>query len=427
MLFNRKFRIKKKAIFPGYDGLIVPVKNGYESEGSFTGDENYDKVLMDWLRKHYKEQGKHVVDVGCDFDVGCVCILTELGKPYLFRINQICWIGLKKKFNEALLVGIPNGEKVVDFSFIKQGIRFITSVGNVYGCGYNEFGNLGIGNWKQQSRNPVLMQMPDNEKVIKLSRGKCNLVITKENQVYGCGYNGDKRLGPKNEYYICLPTLLKKKHFDNEKVIDIHSGAKHSIFLTEKDNVFACGSNAFGQLGHGNVKGMSFPTKITSLKNVKSICAGNYTSFFITKENGKNKVYMCGENDCDVVIKSAADRIRTTTEIEFFRGKKIVQIDKGGLNVYFISKHGEIYVSGPLLKNESEKVKGIRLLNVKCMKERLRNQSSEFFLEGRKERRTYLIENMPVPSSLFITGDPLNLNEESEVKTQKPEPCALKK
>jgi len=39
------------------------------------------------------------------------------------------------------------------------------------------------------------MEMPRDAKVMALSSGKCNLVITINNQVYGCGNNENGQLG----------------------------------------------------------------------------------------------------------------------------------------------------------------------------------------------------------------------------------------
>jgi len=410
---KKDLQIERKAIFLGYRGLIVPTENGYELIGSFTSCGWHDEALMDWLRKHYKEQGKHVADMEySEFEVGAY-ILTESGEPYLLVDSFFSHIKLCKP-GKVTPIGMPNKKEVVEVSFINYGIQFRTSAGNVYGCGENECGNLGIGNKEEKSDKLVCMPMPGNQKIIKLSNGGDNLVITEESKVYRCGnnYYGQFSCDGKD---MLIPTFLKD--FSDEKIIEI-SSSNHSIFLTKKGDVFTCGYNCYGQLGHGHTENVNIPTKVKSLTNIASICVKKYNSYFVTKDN---KVYACGSIEGKDIV--------APIEMEFFRGKGIVKIRKTECNIYFISKYGDIYVSGWPLKNEPENVKGIRLLNVKCMKERLRNQSSKFFLKGKQERNTYFMENM-FPSSLFITGDSLDLekpNKEPGIETQKPEPYALKK
>jgi hypothetical protein len=393
MSFNR---IESKAMFLGDKGFIVSTEGGYESRGSFTRDEKYDKILMDWLQEHYKNnQGEHVADMRCYAYIDCAYILTESGEIYLLAIDGIGDIGLCKS-GEITRIDMLNKEKVVEASFIVKGIQFRTSAGNVYGCGKNEYGNLGIGNKEEKFDKLVRMQMPDNQNIIKLSSGHSNLVITEESKIYGCGcgcgynYSGEFSIGDYENRFI--PTLLKS--FGDEKITEISSDS-HNIFLTEKGNVFTSGSNYHGQLGHENIKYTNIPTKIQSLTNVISICARQFESYFVTK----NKIYVCGLIE--------REKIDIPTEMEFFRGKGIVKICQITYNIYFISKHGDIYVSGRPIGNEPEDITGIRLLKgIKCLPERLPKIKNPEILLGKKERFKYFVEvEEPVELGWFFNDN----------------------
>jgi hypothetical protein len=313
-------------------------------------------------------------------------------------------------------VDIPDKEKIESFSFVRHKILFKTENGKIY------FFDLGHKKkWCEfyHWRDLKSIQMPE---VASFSNGDSCLFITKDNQVYGNGDNVLWQLGLGDKAWFGEPTLLT--NFNNEKIIQTCSGERHSIFLTRKGDIFTCGScciDNYGQLGHGkNENKIKIPKKITSLKNVEFICPGQRQSFFITK---RNKVYMCGKNKGNdvVIIKSAEDCIYTPTEIEFFRGKGIVQINKGDFNVYFISKHGDIYVSGCPIGDEPEDVKGIRSLKgVKCLPERLPKIKNPEILLGKKEKFEYLVEvEEPVELGWFFNDNQSDSKKPDE-NTQKP-------
>jgi len=120
---------------------------------------------------------------------------------------------------------------------MKNGISF--------GFGYNDFGQLGIGNEQQQNK-PVELIAPSNERNNQFIHIFCgfshNFGITNNGECYGWGSTTNGKLGlisNKNNYYYYLtkPTRLKeaplsKSNNQFQRYIWFSCGTSHTIALT---------------------------------------------------------------------------------------------------------------------------------------------------------------------------------------------------
>ena len=57
-------------------------------------------------------------------------------------------------------------------------------------------------------------------------------------------------------------------------IVDVAGGRNHAIALTAGGNVYAWGSNQYGQLGNGTWQNSSTPVLVSSLTDVVGIFAG---------------------------------------------------------------------------------------------------------------------------------------------------------
>ena len=111
--------------------------------------------------------------------------------------------------------------------------------------------------------------------------GKHSLILTNKGHIYACGYGSQGQLGlgaTENKYEpILVESLLGKK------VLMIAAGANHSLCLTDQSNVYSCGYNAKGQLGLGDEKSVTVWTHVTALqgKRAEKIYAGGDHSWAI--------------------------------------------------------------------------------------------------------------------------------------------------
>lgn len=79
--------------------------------------------------------------------------------------------------------------------------------------------------------------------------GKHSLILTNKGHIYACGFGSQGQLGlgqTDNKYEpVLVQSMLSKP------VKMVAAGANHSLCLTQRGDVFSCGLNAKGQLGVG--------------------------------------------------------------------------------------------------------------------------------------------------------------------------------
>jgi alpha-tubulin suppressor-like RCC1 family protein len=113
------------------------------------------------------------------------------------------------------------------------------------------------------------------------------LILTRDGQVYGKGYNDRGTLGNGtriNSYMFQRITAL-----DHVKIVHIAAGNSHNIVIDEQGNAYSFGSNVLGQLGIGSsysdrLVPTLIPTQWFNHVPVKTVSCGSYHSVILTIE-----------------------------------------------------------------------------------------------------------------------------------------------
>ena len=163
---------------------------------------------------------------------------------------------------------------------------FLDAKGNVWTCGYNVQGQLGMG---QQSRNQP-SKIPTLANVIFISAGfNHTLFLNSQGTVFACGYNNAGQLGLNDNKSRRAPSKIETL----SNIISMCSAGSHSLFLDSEGTVWCCGENNYGQLGLADEVNRNVPTKIENMPKIKSISACGSHSLFLDEEG---KVWSCGYN-----------------------------------------------------------------------------------------------------------------------------------
>lgn len=168
-------------------------------------------------------------------------------------------------------------------SFILDAANNVRGAGNSDTTAGTVFG-VGNSNLNYDFYFPMAVGLSANEYAISaFSVGNMALLLTNEGNVYGCGLNAAGMLGlssTNTDVYVQLNPL----DFNNEKVTQLVSSyannndttAASSVYaITESGNLYGWGSNDAGELGRGNTTAVLSPKKLNAPYNDG---AGNYTS-----------------------------------------------------------------------------------------------------------------------------------------------------
>ena len=145
----------------------------------------------------------------------------------------------------------------------------ITTDSNLWSCGYNEYGQLFLGN----KENQLKPQKTSFSNISKISTGTYHsLFQNNKGEIFSCGYNqhGQCGLGHFNSPQI-TPSLIPNAP---PSIVQFICGYHQSLFLDSEGNVYSVGNNAHGQLGLGHNRDLNVLNKIFNIPPIQTISCG---------------------------------------------------------------------------------------------------------------------------------------------------------
>src|SRR5439155_1596264 len=145
---------------------------------------------------------------------------------------------------------------------------------------------LGLGNYKN-SYSPTLLTLPNNEKISFLSCGGYHTIcVTKNENIYVWGYNNNGQLGIGDTNNRNSPTLLNLPN--NEKISFLSCSYNFTFCITKNENCYVWGRNDTGHMGFGDTNNRNSPTLLNLPNNEKISflsCGYNFTICITKNEN----------------------------------------------------------------------------------------------------------------------------------------------
>ena len=162
--------------------------------------------------------------------------------------------------------------------------------GTLWGCGYNGGGELGLGDTTNRTTFTQITTNVDDIKQIYCGNGH-TLILKNDGTLWCTGYNDYGQLGLGN---IASKTTFTEITTNVDDIKSVYCGCHHTFILKNDGNFWGCGYNSVGQLGLGDsVNRTTFTQVITNADDIKSVyCGWNHT--FILKNDGT--LWGCGDN-----------------------------------------------------------------------------------------------------------------------------------
>ena len=216
--------------------------------------------------------------------------------------------------------------------------------GDVYVCGKNTNGQLGIGT-TTNSNTLVKMIMPVGNIAESVYCGEEHTIVLMTNgNIYGCGYNNKGQLG--DGTIINRTTLVKMIDVSGNIPESVACGLEHTIVKMTNGNIYGCGDGVYGQLGDGRRTTSGTLVKMTIPEgNIpKSVhCGVQHTIVLMTNGN----IYGCGYNDSGQLGNGTRnDFNEDLVKMNDVSGNIPESISSGSLHTIVKMTNGDIYGCG---------------------------------------------------------------------------------
>ncbi|XP_024461400.1 ultraviolet-B receptor UVR8 isoform X3 [Populus trichocarpa] len=139
----------------------------------------------------------------------------------------------------------------------------VSSSGGLYTYGWSKYGQLGHGDFEDHL-TPHKVEALRDSYISMISGGwRHTMALTSDGNLYGWGWNKFGQVGVGDNIDHCSPVQVKFPH--EQKVVQISCGWRHTLAITERQNVFSWGRGTNGQLGHGESMDRNLPKIIEVL------------------------------------------------------------------------------------------------------------------------------------------------------------------
>ena len=207
-----------------------------------------------------------------------------------------------RKFMEAQFLGVP-GDKMGMFPDGDYPVQIVHGCGSYYllmksgdvwSAGYNGYGQLGHNDTTDRRQFQKIKHIGSQFTVSGLSTHivaiACSVgshysdsnwssssvyFLDVHGRLFGCGYNGEGRLGTGDTSNRSIPTLISGVSNVDRFGIAGHHAYQYCFAVTTTGECYSWGYNGQGNLGLGDTTNRTTPT-LVSMQNVRKIYPGHY-------------------------------------------------------------------------------------------------------------------------------------------------------
>ena len=216
-------------------------------------------------------------------------ILKNDGTLWGCGSNDLGTLGLGDTANRNTFTQATTNTNDIESIYCGYDYAFILKNDNtLWGCGHNAEGQLGLGDTTNRT---IFTKITDNVKSVYCGYNH-TIILKKDGTLWGCGQNDDYELGLGD---ASSRTTFTKITINTDNIKSVYCGWNHTIILKNDGTLWACGYNAYGQLGLGDKTSRTTFTQITAyVDNINSIYCGVYHTVILKNDS---TLWGCGFND----------------------------------------------------------------------------------------------------------------------------------
>jgi alpha-tubulin suppressor-like RCC1 family protein len=252
-------------------------------------------------------------------------LLTDAGNLYSCGYNGYGQLGVGNTTKQSVFQKIDFGtEKVIWFSPISGtsnspscGAVTITSEewdaedrptsGKLYMWGYQAPEQPALGNAGTASKtSPIHINVGDitNKRISKVfthNNYNFSYVIDENRNVYSCGYNGSGQLGVgdttrRNTFTQIFTDGTTGTPLQADDIIISHGDGRTSVYLRDGGNLYSCGYNGYGELGRNNKTNTNTFGSVPIITDAADISVAGHAASSVICRRTNGKISTWGHN-----------------------------------------------------------------------------------------------------------------------------------
>eukprot|EP00873_Tetraselmis_striata_P039718 jgi/Tetstr1/459982/TSEL_005306.t1 len=170
-------------------------------------------------------------------------------------------------YSPTKVLGMDN-VKIVSAACGWRHTMAVLDTGALYTFGWNKYGQLGMGDDEQFQTKPAQVTLLQDKKISVISGGwRHSMAADSDGKLYAWGWGKFGQLGIGNNRDQNAPQLVQA--LAGEKIDKVACGWRHSLALTAGGKVYAWGRGNNGQLGIGKCLDMALPQYVEALDPAK--------------------------------------------------------------------------------------------------------------------------------------------------------------
>ncbi|GAB5593939.1 hypothetical protein Unana1_08839 [Umbelopsis nana] len=209
-------------------------------------------------------------------------IISERGNAWVFGRNERGQLGTKTKISQDYPIKVTSisenrqalgDRRIIDAATGRNHTLLLCDSGEVFAAGDNKLGQLGLTDLSDQLTFKLVTSLV-SKKIVQVACGaEFSLVLTDKGQVYAFGSQEYGQLGNGTDGQFIKsagkmatspqPYPLLIKGLQDKEITKAACGANHSLAKDKDGYVYSWGFGGYGRLGHGEQKDAMVPQSIS--------------------------------------------------------------------------------------------------------------------------------------------------------------------